>query len=251
MNGITPLLQTLKELEKRNIKGEILTTNYLNFSEPKALKKLNELSNITLKMYDVEVANEGFHTKGYIFRKEEIYHIIIGSSNITSAALTDNREWNTKLVSTVHGETAKEIVTEFNELWNSNYSFLIESGRPVVPPGVSSDIVQCASPEPVISTVVAIAEPQRNRRRGSSDSPSRSLKNHSYILYKAVGGRPPNPLSAAYAAAGAGRSLDAPQPHQALAATPSRVRAQSPSLAPWGQSPNRSETAGISAFTQV
>lgn len=87
MNGITPLLQTLKELEKRNIKGEILTTNYLNFSEPKALKKLNELSNITLKMYDVEVANEGFHTKGYIFRKEEIYHIIIGSSNITSAAL--------------------------------------------------------------------------------------------------------------------------------------------------------------------
>ena len=90
----------------------------MNFSEPKALKKLNELSNITLKMYDVEVANEGFHTKGYIFRKEEIYHIIIGSSNITSAALTDNREWNTKLVSTVHGETAKEIVTEFNELWN-------------------------------------------------------------------------------------------------------------------------------------
>ena len=76
MNGITPLLQTLKELEKRNIKGEILTTNYLNFSEPKALKKLNELSNITLKMYDVEVANEGFHTKGYIFRKEEIYHIM-------------------------------------------------------------------------------------------------------------------------------------------------------------------------------
>lgn len=126
MNGITPLLQTLKELEKRNIKGEILTTNYLNFSEPKALKKLNELSNITLKMYDVEVANEGFHTKGYIFRKEEIYHIIIGSSNITSAALTDNREWNTKLVSTVHGETVKEIVTEFNELWNSNYALTFD-----------------------------------------------------------------------------------------------------------------------------
>lgn len=126
MNGITPLLQTLKELEKRNIKGEILTTNYLNFSEPKALKKLNELSNITLKMYDVEVANEGFHTKGYIFRKEEIYHIIIGSSNIISAALTDNREWNTKLVSTVHGETAKEIVTEFNELWNSNYALTFD-----------------------------------------------------------------------------------------------------------------------------
>ena len=30
MSGITPLLQTLKELEKKNIPGEILTTNYLN-----------------------------------------------------------------------------------------------------------------------------------------------------------------------------------------------------------------------------
>ena len=126
MGGITPLLQTLKELERKGVVGEILTTNYLNFSEPRALEKLNELSNITLKMYDVEVANEGFHTKGYIFRKEEIYHIIIGSSNITSAALTDNREWNTKLVSTVHGETAKEIVTEFNELWNSNYALTFD-----------------------------------------------------------------------------------------------------------------------------
>lgn len=48
MSGITPLLQTLKELEKRNIHGQILTTNYLNFSEPRALKKLHELSNITL-----------------------------------------------------------------------------------------------------------------------------------------------------------------------------------------------------------
>lgn len=122
MSGITPLLQTLKELEKRNIKGEILTTNYLNFSEPRALKKLDELSNITLKMYDVEMAAEGFHTKGYIFKTDEIYRIIIGSSNITSAALTSNREWNTRLISTEQGEVAKEIVAEFNELWNSKYA---------------------------------------------------------------------------------------------------------------------------------
>ena len=32
MSGLTPLLQTLKDLEKKNIKGQILTTNYLNFS---------------------------------------------------------------------------------------------------------------------------------------------------------------------------------------------------------------------------
>ena len=126
MSGITPLLQTLKELEKRGVKGEILTTNYLNFSEPRALEKLNTLSNITLKMYDVEAADEGFHTKGYIFKNEEIYRIIIGSSNITSAALTSNREWNTKVVSTEQGEVAQNIVAEFKELWNSRYALIFD-----------------------------------------------------------------------------------------------------------------------------
>ncbi|MEE3392057.1 MAG: DUF3427 domain-containing protein [Lachnospiraceae bacterium] len=122
MSGITPLLQTLKELERRNIPGRILTTNYLNFSEPKALEKLNSLSNITLRMYDVDNADEGFHTKGYIFKKEEIYRIIIGSSNITSAALTSNKEWNTKLVSAEKGEVAEDIVLEYQELWNSKHT---------------------------------------------------------------------------------------------------------------------------------
>ena len=40
LSGITPLLQTLKELEEKGIPGRILTTNYLAFSEPKALEKL-------------------------------------------------------------------------------------------------------------------------------------------------------------------------------------------------------------------
>lgn len=123
MGGITPLLQTLKQLEKKGVKGEILTTNYLLFSEPKALEKLNNLSNVTLKMYDVEAAGDGFHTKGYIFKKEEIYRIIIGSSNMTRTALTSNREWNTRIISTEKGEIAHNIVEEFNELWNSEYTF--------------------------------------------------------------------------------------------------------------------------------
>ena len=79
MGGIIPLLQTIKELEEKEIQGQILTTNYLNFREQKALEKLNGLKNITLKMYDVEATGAGFHTKGYMFKKEEIYRIILGS----------------------------------------------------------------------------------------------------------------------------------------------------------------------------
>ena len=123
LGGVTPLLQTLKELEKKGILGEILTSDYLDFSEPLALKKLYSLSNVKIKMYDTKAANNGFHTKGYIFKEKEIYRIIIGSSNMTSAALTTNREWNTKLVSTFQGEMAEDILQEFDELWNSKYAY--------------------------------------------------------------------------------------------------------------------------------
>ena len=71
MGGITPLLQTLRELEQRNIPGKILTTDYLTFSDPKALRILNNFQNIELKMFVTQNENEGFHTKGYIFKKEE------------------------------------------------------------------------------------------------------------------------------------------------------------------------------------
>lgn len=122
MSGITPLLSILKELEEKEIPGKILTTDYLNFSEPKALQKLAELKNITVKMYRADEAQGGFHTKGYIFRKEEIYHIIVGSSNMTMNALTKNKEWNTRIVSTERGEYALDLVAEFYELWNSQYA---------------------------------------------------------------------------------------------------------------------------------
>ena len=120
MSGLTPLLQVLQELENKGIRGEILTTDYLNFSQPKALHKLSQLKNIQLKMYITKEAKEGFHTKGYIFKQKEMYRIIVGSSNITGAALTKNREWNTKIVSTDQGEYVNELLIEFKELWNSN-----------------------------------------------------------------------------------------------------------------------------------
>lgn len=120
IGGITPLLQTFKELEKRDVKGRILTTDYLCFSEPRALKMLNELNNIDIRMYKSD--SDGFHTKGYIFKKDEIYRIIVGSSNMTQSALTKNKEWNTKIVSTENGAYAYDVMREFEDLWNSEYT---------------------------------------------------------------------------------------------------------------------------------
>lgn len=116
-NGLEYFLQAFKELEEKGVRGRVLTTDYLTFSSPSALKKLNTLSNIEVKMYRVG-EGPGFHTKGYIFRKGELVSIIVGSSNMTAAALTKNAEWNTKVVSTINGEFARETLIEFNYYWN-------------------------------------------------------------------------------------------------------------------------------------
>lgn len=117
--GVTPLLQTLQELERRGVPGRILITDYLCFSDPVALTTLAGLTNIELRMYQTEKAGNGFHTKGYIFQEQEEYRFIIGSSNLTQDALTRNMEWNTKLISTDQGEMIKSVMGEFDKLWNA------------------------------------------------------------------------------------------------------------------------------------
>lgn len=117
-SGITPLLQTLKELEKRKIPGRILTTDYLTFTEPEALQTLLGLENISLRIYCAK-NGFGFHSKGYIFKSGNLFRIIIGSANMTQSALTVNQEWNAKFVSTEQGEFAQKVQNEFDLLWDS------------------------------------------------------------------------------------------------------------------------------------
>ncbi len=122
MSGITPLLQTFKELEQKNIHGKILTTNYLYFSEPKALDRLCSFSNIELKMADVDQSMAGFHTKGYIFFSQDNVRMIIGSSNLTQSALTINKEWNIRLVCQEQGVVPLDVLKQFYTLWNDRFT---------------------------------------------------------------------------------------------------------------------------------
>ena len=119
-SGITPLLQELRELESRGIPGRILTTDYLAFSEPEALEKLDALKNIEVRMYQTTNIPDrfGFHTKGYLFEYANgLQKMLVGSSNLTGSALSVNREWNLELTSLSNGELVSEIRSEFEELW--------------------------------------------------------------------------------------------------------------------------------------
>ena len=117
-SGVQLLLDSLKVLEEKNIKGKILTSTYLNFTQPKALKKLKEFKNIELKIYDSNETNIGFHAKSYIFEFKDSYKILIGSSNITSSAFKSNIEWNVKVISKKEEDFSSEVLSEFENLWN-------------------------------------------------------------------------------------------------------------------------------------
>lgn len=123
MGGIAPLLGTLKDLEQKGIKGRILTTDYLMFSDPRALDRLSSLNNLDIRIFKTAENNIGFHTKGYLFHNNGVLRIIVGSSNLTQNAITKNYEWNTRIVTTIHGQYAQDIEAEFNDLWNSSVCY--------------------------------------------------------------------------------------------------------------------------------
>ena len=121
-SGYQVLLESLKEALERGVKGRILTTDYLSFTDPDVLLDIERrFPNIELRVYPTFDQEGGFHTKGYIFeekkKNETLYKLIIGSSNLTDSALSKNQEWNTEFVSTKDGKMVKEILSEFSSLW--------------------------------------------------------------------------------------------------------------------------------------
>ena len=113
MSGLSMLLQTLKDIEGKGVRGRVITTDYLNYTEPKALRKLLEFPFIELKV----ATEEAFHIKGYLFDDGEKNTVIIGSSNITGGALKSNREWNLRTTILSEGGLNEEFRNSFDELW--------------------------------------------------------------------------------------------------------------------------------------
>ncbi|MEG0093466.1 MAG: DEAD/DEAH box helicase [Erysipelotrichaceae bacterium] len=116
--GLQLFLKTLDDLNKNNINGKIITSTYLNFTEPKALEKLSTFNNIELKVYN-DVETKGFHSKAYIFEYKNEYKVIIGSSNITCSALKNNIEWNIEVISKKDDIFMVDVIDEFINLWDN------------------------------------------------------------------------------------------------------------------------------------
>lgn len=111
-SGIQVLAEILSELSRRGIRGRILTSTYLCFNDPDALRKLLEYQNVETRIYQGDL-----HAKGYFFDREGISTIIIGSSNLTQTALTCNKEWNVLFRSYSTGDILHKTKAEFERLW--------------------------------------------------------------------------------------------------------------------------------------
>ncbi|MCO0861197.1 DEAD/DEAH box helicase [Staphylococcus pasteuri] len=117
-SGLASLKSILYDLNRKGIKGRILTSNYLGFNSPKMYSELLKLENVEVRLTDVE----GFHAKGYIFDHENYSSMIIGSSNLTSNALKINYEHNILLSTHRNGELVHNIKSQFNDLWDKSIS---------------------------------------------------------------------------------------------------------------------------------
>lgn len=113
-SGLQCIKQTLFDLEKRGIKGRLITSTYLDFNSPKMFRELLKFNNIDIRIFE----DDGFHPKGYLFNIKDERNIIIGSSNITASALTTNQEWNICLNSIVNEDIVERVTEEFEDQWN-------------------------------------------------------------------------------------------------------------------------------------
>ncbi|HZJ87967.1 MAG TPA: DEAD/DEAH box helicase [Sphaerochaeta sp.] len=113
--GLASILQPLYSAAERGVGGRILTSDYLSFTHPLALQVLLE----EFPSIEVRIANHrGFHAKGYLFESDaEHLTVLLGSSNLTQAALSTNEEWNLRLVSKEEGELAKRTRNAFETAW--------------------------------------------------------------------------------------------------------------------------------------
>ena len=111
------------DLKNSNAKIRILTSNYLNITQPPALYLLKNLGDkVDLRFYDNP--HNSFHPKAYIFHNDETSEIYVGSSNLSRGGLTTSIEWNYHFTKSENEKDFNYFYEEFENLF-TNHSIKI------------------------------------------------------------------------------------------------------------------------------
>ncbi len=111
--GIQLIIDDIKKaIEEYGVSFEIITSDYLAFTDPNVLKYLNGIKGVDIRLF--ECRDVGYHKKIYIFSSEEKF-AIIGSSNLTTSGIVKNEEAN---LTTTDSEVINLTVEDFYNDWS-------------------------------------------------------------------------------------------------------------------------------------
>jgi len=120
-SGIQALVLALQEAERKRKKIRIITSFYMNITEAKALRTLLQFKNVEVRIFQALNKKDSFHPKAYLFKREKDLHsAIIGSSNLSKAALTTGHEWNVRIPHSPVSPLVTQAQYLFDSLWESN-----------------------------------------------------------------------------------------------------------------------------------
>ena len=130
-SGITRIEPYLLDVLDAGGRVRILTGDYLDVTEPRALLRLLDLQEATeypdhqeqrdgvfdCRVFETDAAL-GFHPKAYLIRRQGGEHVAyIGSSNLTRAALERGVEWNCRLTKLDEPRAVASLEAEFEKLF--------------------------------------------------------------------------------------------------------------------------------------
>ena len=125
-SGVKLIINDLKEALDRGVPIRILTGNYLGITQPSALYLIKKglQDRIDLRLFNE--SERSFHPKAYLFHFEKDSEIYVGSSNVSTSALTSGIEWNYRLNSTRDPEGYQSFCRTFEDLF-LHHSVIIDN----------------------------------------------------------------------------------------------------------------------------
>jgi superfamily II DNA or RNA helicase len=116
--GVRVIRPELEDFARRHPgRLRLLTTTYMGATEIEALDALVELGAEVKVSYDARRTR--LHAKAWLFHRDTGYSTgIIGSSNLSQAALLDGCEWNVRLSMVDNRTILEKFITTFDQYWS-------------------------------------------------------------------------------------------------------------------------------------